>query len=152
MEQGPEDPFPEDLTDALVAVQRLIRGRVRREMSAPHLGGAEAEVLRLVVARPGVGVSDAARELCLAGNSVSTLVNRLATQGYLLREADPDDRRAARLRPTPAAATRLREWRRRRADLVRRQTARLDEADRAALRDAVPALRRLAATLREEEA
>ncbi|MBQ0826965.1 MarR family winged helix-turn-helix transcriptional regulator [Streptomyces tagetis] len=155
MEQGPENPpetpFPEDLTDALVAVQRLIRRRVRREMSAPRLGGAEAELLRLVVARPGISVSDAARELCLAGNSVSTLVNRLAAAGYLLRETDPSDRRAARLLPTPAAGTRLREWRRHRADLVRRQAARLDEADRAALRDAVPALRRLAARLREEE-
>ncbi|MBG0857578.1 winged helix-turn-helix transcriptional regulator [Streptomyces spinoverrucosus] len=145
-----QETFPEELADALVGVQRLIRRGVRAEMPVPPLRGAEVELLRLVAARPGIGISDAARELCLASNSVSTLVNQLVRQGYLLRETDPADRRAARLLPTPAAEDRLGEWRRRRAALVRRQLALLDEADRAALHAAVPALRKLAVTLREE--
>ncbi|GAA2766867.1 hypothetical protein GCM10010103_59080 [Streptomyces paradoxus] len=70
--------------------------------------------------------------------------------GYLVRETDQADRRAARLIPTPAAETRLRDWRRRRAELVRRHVARLDEPDRLALRAAVPALRKPADTLHEE--
>ncbi|GEC08255.1 MarR family transcriptional regulator [Streptomyces spinoverrucosus] len=145
-----QETFPEELADALVGVQRLIRRRVRAEMPLPPLRGAEVELLGLVAARPGIGISDAARELYLASNSVSTLVNQLVRQGYLVRETDPADRRAARLLPTPAAEARLGAWRRRRADLVRRQLALLDEADRAALYAAVPALRKLAATLREE--
>jgi DNA-binding MarR family transcriptional regulator len=145
-----DETFPEELADALVGVQRLIRRRLRREMAAPQLRGAEVELLRLVVTRPGIGISDAAKNLYLASNSVSTLVNRLATEGYLIRETDPADRRAARLVPTPAARTRLRAWRTRRADLVREQVARLDEADRAALRAAIPALRTLAVHLHEE--
>ncbi|MGP4008563.1 MarR family winged helix-turn-helix transcriptional regulator [Streptomyces sp. 4N124] len=145
-----DETFPEELADALVGVQRLIRRRLRREMAAPQLRGAEVELLRLVVTRPGIGISDAAKDLYLASNSVSTLVNRLAAEGYLIRETDPSDRRAARLVPTPAARTRLREWRTRRADLVRQQVARLDEADRAALRAAIPALRTLAVQLHEE--
>ncbi|MBE8471794.1 MarR family winged helix-turn-helix transcriptional regulator [Streptomyces justiciae] len=144
------ETFPEELADALVGVQRLIRRRLRREMPAPQLRGAEVELLRLVVARPGIRISDAAKDLYLAGNSVSTLVNQLARQGYLVRETDPADRRAARLLPTPAAEARLGEWRRRRADLVRQQVAKLDEADREALVAAVPALRLLAENLREE--
>jgi DNA-binding MarR family transcriptional regulator len=144
------ETFPEELADALVGVQRLIRRRLRREMTAPHLRGAEVELLRLVVDRPGIRISDAAKDLCLAGNSVSTLVNQLARQGYLVRETDPADRRAARLLPTPAAEARLVAWRRRRADLVRRQVAELADADREALVAAVPALRRLADNLREE--
>ena len=67
-----------------------------------------------------------------------------------MRETDPADRRAARLLPTPAAEARLAAWRRRRADLVRQQVAKLDEADRQALVAAVPALRLLAENLREE--
>ncbi|MFJ1969721.1 MarR family winged helix-turn-helix transcriptional regulator [Streptomyces sp. NPDC087903] len=145
-----QETFPEELADALVGVQRLIRRRLRREMPDPPLRGAEVELLRLVVARPGIGISDAARELHLASNSVSTLVNQLARRDYLTRETDPADRRAARLLPTPAAEARLAEWRRRRADLVRRQVSRLDEADREALRAAIPALRELAGTLHEE--
>lgn len=145
-----QETFPEELADALVGVQRLIRRRLRREMPAPQLRGAEVELLRLVVDRPGIGISDAAKELYLASNSVSTLVNQLARQGYLVRETDPADRRAARLTPTPAAEARLGEWRKRRADLVRHQVARLDEADLETLAAAIPALRRLADNLGEE--
>lgn len=127
------ETFPEEPADALVGVQRLIRRRLRRRMPDPWLRGAEVELLRLVVARSGIGISDAAEDLGLAANSVSALVNQLAKAGYLVREAVPADRRAARLLPTPAAGTRLPEWRRRRAELVRRHVARLDDADRRAL-------------------
>ncbi|MFD8008033.1 MarR family winged helix-turn-helix transcriptional regulator [Streptomyces mirabilis] len=144
------ESFPEALADALAGVQRLIRRRLRSGSTAPRLRGAEVELLRLVVARPGIGVSEAAKELYLAGNSVSTLVNQLARDGYLNRETDPADRRAARLLPTPAADARLRDWRERRTALVRRQVARLDEAERAALEAALPALRKLAVNLHEE--
>ncbi|MEW2495383.1 MULTISPECIES: MarR family transcriptional regulator [Streptomyces] len=149
MEREPGN-FADDLANALVGVQRLIRRRLRRGTTGPRLRGAEVELLRLVAERPGIGVSDAAKELYLAGNSVSTLVNRLAKDGYLLRETDPADRRAARLLPTAAAEARLRDWRERRTALVRGQVARLDEVDRKALEAALPALRKLAENLHEE--
>ena len=144
------ETFPEELADALVGIQRLIRRRLRRGRSLPRLRGAEVELLRLVESRPGIGISDAAKELYLAGNSVSTLVNQLVRDGYLLRETDPADRRAARLLLTDSAAQRLADWRRRRSELVAGQVSRLDEADQEALRAALPALRRLAVALHEE--
>ncbi|MEH0416392.1 MarR family winged helix-turn-helix transcriptional regulator [Streptomyces sp. B21-083] len=144
------ETLPDELADALLGVQRLIRRRLRGGTSVPRLRGAEVELLRLVIGRPGIGISDAARELYLAGNSVSTLVNQLVAAGYLIRGTDPADRRAARLLPTPAAEARLREWRERRAALVRRQVSLLDDADRDALRAALPALRTLARNLHEE--
>ncbi|WP_306189072.1 MarR family winged helix-turn-helix transcriptional regulator [Streptomyces sp. MK5] len=142
--------YAEELADALVGVLRPIRRRLRAGLTVPRLRGAEVELLRLVEARPGIGVSEAAKELHLAGNSVSTLVNRLVQDGQLVRETDPADRRAARLLLTEAAGARLRDWRERRAALVRRQVDRLGQADRDALRAAIPALRRLAVNLREE--
>ncbi|MFI2200025.1 MarR family winged helix-turn-helix transcriptional regulator [Streptomyces sp. NPDC020192] len=144
------ETFPEELADTLVRIQRLIRRRLRGGLTRPRLRGAEVELLRLVESRPGIGISDAARALHLAGNSVSTLVNQLVKGGYLLRETDPADRRAARLLLTEAAEQRLADWRRRRAELVMRQVSGLDEADREALRAALPALRKLAVTLQEE--
>ncbi|MFJ9743228.1 MarR family winged helix-turn-helix transcriptional regulator [Streptomyces sp. NPDC101166] len=151
MSQEPDaETFPEELADALVGLQRLLRRRLRAGLTLPRLRGAEVELLRLVAARPGVGVSDAAGELHLAGNSVSTLVNRLVGEGYLVRETDPADRRAARLLLTGAAEARLGDWQRRRAELVGRHVARLDAADREALRAALPALRSLAVQLHEE--
>ncbi|MFI8240130.1 MarR family winged helix-turn-helix transcriptional regulator [Streptomyces sp. NPDC085866] len=145
-----ESDFPEELADALVRIQRLIRRRLRGGLTLPRLRGAEVELLRLVEGRPGIGISEAARALHLAGNSVSTLVNHLVRDGYLIRETDAADRRAARLLLTEAAEQRLGDWQRRRAELVGRHVARLDEADQEALRAALPALRKLAVTLHEE--
>ncbi|MFS4093711.1 MarR family winged helix-turn-helix transcriptional regulator [Streptomyces sp. AF1A] len=142
--------FPEELADALVRIQRLIRRRLRGGLTGPRMRGAEVELLRLVESRPGIGISEAARELHLASNSVSTLVNQLAREGYLVRQTDPADRRAARLLLTGAAEQRLDDWHRRRTELVGRHVSRLDEADREALRAALPALRRLAVHLHEE--
>ncbi|MEV6297545.1 MarR family transcriptional regulator [Streptomyces sp. NPDC051896] len=144
------ETFQEELADALVRIQRLIRRRLRGGLSVPRLRGAEVELLRLVESRPSIGVSDAAKALHLAGNSVSTLVNQLVRGGYLIRETDPADRRAARLQLTEAAEKRLGDWKRRRAELVGRHVARLDDTDREALRAALPALRKLAAGLHEE--
>ncbi|GAA3083299.1 MarR family winged helix-turn-helix transcriptional regulator [Streptosporangium carneum] len=142
--------FPEGLADVLAGVQRLVRRRLRRGMTGPRLRGAQVELLRLVSANPGIGVSAAARELYLAGNSVSTLVNQLTKAGLLRRETAPDDRRSALLLPTAEAEARLRAWQERRAELVRAHVERLGEDDMAALAAALPALRRLAESLREE--
>lgn len=145
-----DETFPQELADALVGVQRLLRRRLRASLTVPRLRGGEAELLRLVRARPGIGISEAAKELYLAGNSVSTLVNQLVKDGFLVRETDPADRRAARLRLTEAAETRLREWKARRAELVGRHVEHLDATDREALRAALPALRTLAVRLQED--
>ncbi|WP_327234438.1 MarR family transcriptional regulator [Streptomyces sp. NBC_01317] len=138
------------LADALAGVQRLVRRRLRRELDVTPMRGAQIELLRLVAARPGIGVSAAARELHLANNSVSTLVNQLSGAGYLRRETDPDDRRSAVLLPTPEATERLAAWASRRGALMREQLARLTVEDRAALVAAVPALTRLARNLYDE--
>ncbi len=128
----------------------MVRRRLREGMTAPRLRGAQVELLRLVAARPGIRVSAAAKELYLAGNSVSTLVNQLSRAGYLRRETDPSDRRSALLLPTQAATSRLADWEARRSALVREQVARLTDEERAALAAALPALRRLAQNLHEE--
>ncbi|MEW9550604.1 MarR family winged helix-turn-helix transcriptional regulator [Nonomuraea sp. NPDC050783] len=142
--------LPDAFVGVLTGIHRLLRRRLRQELPGPRLRGAQVELLRLVSASPGIGVSAAARELYLAGNSVSTLVNQLTAAGLLHREARPDDRRSASLRVTPEAEARLRAWQERRVALVREQVERLAEEDRAALTAALPALRRLADGLREE--
>ncbi|MFF9350924.1 MarR family winged helix-turn-helix transcriptional regulator [Streptomyces sp. NPDC014734] len=141
----------DELAGILPRIQRLVRRRLRGGLSVPPLGGAHAELLRLVAAEPGVRVSAAAHALCLAANSVSTLVNHLVAEGLLRRDTDPCDGRAALLYPTRAGEARMREWRARRDALFRDHVARLGAADRAALAAALPSLRRLAESLREGE-
>lgn len=95
--------LPDELAGLLPRIQRLARRRLWSGLPPPRLRGAHAELLRLVDAEPGIRVSAAAHDLCLAANSVSTLVNHLVTQGLLRRESDPGDGRAALLHPTPQA-------------------------------------------------
>jgi DNA-binding MarR family transcriptional regulator len=142
---------PDELAELLVGIQRLLRRRLRRGLDRPRLRGAQVELLRLVATRPGLRVSEAAEELFLAGNSVSTLVNQLSRDGLLRREPDPTDGRAALLYASPEALSRMRDWDRRRRRLVREQLAALGAEDREAIAAALPALRRLAANLRQED-
>nr|WP_202523535.1 MarR family transcriptional regulator [Kitasatospora sp. SID7827] len=135
----------------LVGIHRLIRRRLRTGADGPRLRGAQVELLSLVLDSPGVRVSEAAEELFLAGNSVSTLVNQLVGKGLLRREGDPADGRAVLLHATDEAVERLAVWRVRRAELIGEVAAELPEADQAALVAALPALRAVAAGLRGRE-
>ncbi|UOZ06113.1 MarR family winged helix-turn-helix transcriptional regulator [Amycolatopsis sp. WQ 127309] len=97
----------ERLLGAVQGIRRVVRRRVRADVPSFPLPGAQVEVLRVVADHPGVGVAAAARELHLAANSVSTLVNQLVEAGLLHREPDPLDRRATRLELTAAATDRM---------------------------------------------
>jgi DNA-binding MarR family transcriptional regulator len=132
------------------ALRRLTRRRLRAEPSSPPpLLGTQLELLRLVEAEQGIGIAAAARALHLAGNSVSTTVNQLVQAGWLHREVDPVDRRAARLRLTDRAHERLASWRTARGELLGAALDRLPENDRDAVAAALPALRRLLTELEE---
>ncbi len=133
----------------VLGLRRVVRRRLRAELPGPRLRQTQIELLWVVEQRPGIGVAAAARELHLAGNSVSTLVNQLIDAGMLVRHVDPTDRRAARLELGEAAHRRLAAWRSTRAQLVGQALARLPEADVAAIESALPALGRLLDELTE---
>ncbi|MGH3417970.1 MAG: MarR family winged helix-turn-helix transcriptional regulator [Actinocrinis sp.] len=141
--------FAQELGGALSGIHRATRRRVRHETGLAPLSGAQGELLRLVVKSPGIGVSAAARELSLAGNSVSTLVNQLVAKDYLCREPSPSDRRAAVLTATDAGRERVKRWQDMRSRLLADELGRLGPDELAALRSALPALRHLAAALSE---
>ncbi|HWG22568.1 MarR family winged helix-turn-helix transcriptional regulator [Actinospica sp.] len=140
-----DDPkgLADDLSACLSGLHRTIRRHVRSRLALEPLAGAQGDLLRLVVERPGISVSAAAKELRLAGNSVSTQVQQLARLGYLTRETSPTDRRGAVLRATGAGEERLALWADERAELFERQLHRLSEQDVDALAAALPALRAL---------
>jgi len=132
---------------AISAVRRTVRQAVRKAWRDEPLPTAQSELLRLVAARPGISVADAARELRLAPNTVSTLVGRLADQRLLGRERAVADARSVRLSLTRKAQQRIADWRDLRADLTQHAMAGLSAQDRQVLTDAVPALLRLAERL-----
>src|SRR5581483_3849085 len=93
----------EELLEALGQVRRETRRRVGRPWPMQALSGAQVELVRVVRREPGISVAAAARELGVAANTVSTLVGSLVATGMVRREADPADRRIARLHLTAAA-------------------------------------------------
>lgn len=138
------DPLADELMEHLNGVRRVVRRLVRARLDEPNLTSSQVELLRVVESSPGTGVAAAARVMHLAGNSVSALVYQLVDAGYLRRETDPADRRAAQLHLTPAAQQRLGKWRAGRTEVVGTGLAQLTDAERANLTRALPALRRLA--------
>jgi len=143
------------LADDLIESTGLLRRQLRRHTGRPWADGAvssaQAELLRVVRRQPGVSVAEAAAELGLAANTVSTLVRSLADGGFLRREPDAADRRVARLTLTPATRRRVERWRDERTGVLTAAIDRLPSADRAALAAALPVLAHLATELRSEE-
>ena len=134
---------------ALGAVQRVARRAVRGAAYAEPLPPARSELLRLVARRPGISVAEAAQELRLAPNSVSTMVSKLTADGLLSRDRAVADGRSVRLTVTRKGAARVAQWRDIRAELAARALEQLPAADRRAIRTAVPALARLAERMEE---
>jgi DNA-binding MarR family transcriptional regulator len=138
-----------ELLVAVGAVRRILRRAVRGAAEAGPLPPARSELLRLAARRPGIGVAEAAQELRLAPNSVSTMVSQLAADGLLNRGRTEADGRSVQLTVTEAGAARVGQWRDLRAELTGRALDRLSLADRQAIRAAVPALSRLAEQMEE---
>jgi DNA-binding MarR family transcriptional regulator len=132
------------LLSAISLVHRMARRAVRQAWEQDPLPPAQSELLRLAASRPGITVADAAQELRLAPNTVSTLVGKLTAAGLLTRSRDAQDARIALLAITDAAAERFTQWRDLRSDLAEQALAGLSAADRRALAAALPALLRLA--------
>ena len=133
-----------ELLSAVGAVRRVARRAVRNSLTAQPLPPARSELLRLAARRPGISVAEAAHEMSLAPNSVSTMVSQLAADGLLRRGRASSDGRTVRLTPTSAGTERIAQLQDIRSDLAGRALGRLGEADRQAIRAAIPALTRLA--------
>jgi DNA-binding MarR family transcriptional regulator len=125
-------------------IRRTARRAARQAWAQQPLPPAQSELLRLAAARPGITVADAAQELRLAPNTISTLVGRLTDAGLLGRERGAQDGRTALLTATDKARRRLAEFCDLRAELAGQALARLTAQDQQALARAVPALLRLA--------
>jgi DNA-binding MarR family transcriptional regulator len=132
-----------ELFTAIGVIRRTARRAARQAWAQQPLPPAQSELLRLAAARPGLTVAQAAEELRVAPNTISTLVGRLTEAGLMNREKSAHDGRTAMLTATDKAQQRLAEFRDLRAELAGGALARLSPQDQRALLSAVPALLRL---------
>jgi len=133
-----------ELLAAVGAIGRVARRALRQSAVAQALPPARSELLRLTARQPGISVADAAHELRLAPNSVSTMVSKLTADGLLTRSRADSDGRTVQLEVTPAGAERVAQWQDIRAEVAGRALEEISGPDRQAIRAAIPALARLA--------
>jgi DNA-binding MarR family transcriptional regulator len=151
-------PQPEELQNqadglltAIASIRRSGGHLARRPVELSNLTGSQLDLVRVILRRPGVSVNEAAEELRLAPNTVSTLVRQLTDQNMLIRRADPTDRRVARLNLTPTMGRKVSAFRDRRLGTLVAAMTSLSMRDQRRLAHAVELLDHLAAELLEEE-
>jgi DNA-binding MarR family transcriptional regulator len=129
-------------------VSRQLRVAAHAEVNVVPLPDSERDVLRLVDRQPGISVSAVARELHMKSSNVSAAVRSLIQRGLMLREADPADRRIARLTLTEVARQNVERIERSWDNQLGTALNQLEPGYRAALEGAVPAMRSLRTVLR----
>ena len=120
----------EELLGAISAIRRAGRREAAKPAELSSLTDAQLELVRLVRRRPGISIAEAAAELRLAANTVSTLVRSLTDQSVMVRYVDRSDRRVARLDLTATVRRKVHAWRDRRVDAVAMALCGLPEEDR----------------------
>jgi DNA-binding MarR family transcriptional regulator len=146
---GGEQIGPE-LAGIVSRLRRAMRRAARAADPALGLSVAQLELLSCITEHPGIRPSQLARLLRLAPSSVATLLGGLQSAGYVRRTpgADSDgDRRTVSLDLSEAGAQAVSRWHRANEDIIQAALAALPHRDRAALRDAAPALRDLTASI-----
>ncbi|MGA5816667.1 MarR family winged helix-turn-helix transcriptional regulator [Kitasatospora sp. NPDC094028] len=146
-----EDPDPavehaRRLTDTVTRLRRALRSSIRTDYPWESLPMAQVELLQTLAAAP-LRVGELAARQRLAPNTVSGLVGKLLDAGFVDRQADPGDRRTARIALTPAGRRQLDDWQHAHEQRIAAALDTLDPAERTAVARALPALDHLARAL-----
>lgn len=144
------EQIADELLRAVGAVRRTSRRHASRPVELSTLTGSQLELARLIRRRPGVSIAEAAQDLRLAPNTVSTLVRQLSERGLVVRQVDADDRRFARLELAADLRRKIDAWRDRRVVALGAAIGSLPAAERKQLVAALPLLARVAERLDEE--
>ena len=135
-----EEQAREELAGRLAFVVGTITRRLRSHSTVltPAALSALASIARAGSIRPG----DLARLEGTGAPGVTRLLTELEQRGYVVREADPDDRRSIRVRTTPEGDGAVLDARQARAEGVAALLEGCGEEDLAAMERAVGALER----------
>ncbi|WP_328601860.1 MFS transporter [Nocardia terrae] len=138
-------PDESALAEAIACLRRAMRRAARATDPANTLSVAQLELLSCVSEHPGIRPGQLARQLRLAPNSVTTLVNGLVGQDMIVRGSGEagEDRRAVTLTLTAAGHEAVRSWQATNTDILRAALADLHPGWQHLLGAAMPALEEL---------
>lgn len=122
---------PDDPLDLVHQLMHQVRSRQRESLrEAGTLTPMDARVLGFFGRRPGATLKDLAEHSGRDKAQLARLIKGLREQGWLLAEADPQDRRNQCLTLTPAGQAVHQQLRARMADISRRAVGGLSAAER----------------------
>lgn len=137
---------PEALAEAFVGIGQLLRARARAQHRGAHrrdrgLTFARAALLAALDSDGPQRMGELAHRLGVVPRTVTPMVDALAADGLLVREPDPDDRRATLLRITEAGTAELGRTRSERQSTLDDVFAALSQPEREALAGILDRLR-----------
>lgn len=134
----------------MTRLRRALRASIRTDYPWETLPMAQVELLQVLAERSPARVSELATRQRLANSTVSGLVGQMITSGLVTRDVDPGERRAAAVALTDAGREQLAAWTRAHERRLDSALGALDDADRDAVRAALPALFRLVDHLNDD--
>ena len=137
------------LTDVVTRLRRALRSSIRTDYPWESLPMAQIELLQTLATGP-LRVGELAARQRLAPNTVSGLIGKLLESGFVDRQADPGDRRTARIAVTEAGHRQLAEWQQAHERRMAAALSLISEEDSAAVMGALGGLERLAVALGAE--
>lgn len=135
------------LAAVISPLRRALLAATRAEAGLPELSEAQIDVLRTLPRGVRRGPAEISAVLRLSRPTVSNLLGTMETEGLIERGPDPSDGRRVVVRASERALDLFDRFDAVNSALVARVGLALDDADRAALGAALPALERLCAAL-----
>lgn len=133
--------------EALQEVSLLLSRRIRK-YSGTDLTLSQLSALSTLQRGGAMRIGELARRELVNKSSVTRLVAKLESMGYIARDIDPRDGRSSQVAITAHGHDLLAESRRRASELLIGEVERLSDVHRAALLGALPALQALVAPKR----
>ncbi|OIV35745.1 MarR family transcriptional regulator [Mangrovactinospora gilvigrisea] len=135
------------LTDAVTRLRRALRQSIRTDYPWEQLPMAQVELLQVLHEHSPARIGDLATRQRLATSTVSGLIGQMISAGLVAREVDPGDRRASVVTLTEAGEEQLDAWLRAHERRIDAALGELGAEERVRVREALPALFKLAEVL-----
>ena len=144
-----------DLASALLDIAPRLLRRVRadlpleedavsdptlREVAELRATPGQLTLLGTLVERERCTMQELAEQLTVAPSTATAMVKRLVAQGYIERSRDETDWRSVWVKPTQAGRRAVEVFQATQLNTLQKRLARLNEAERASIRAALPAL------------
>ena len=127
----------------MLTTNRLMMLEALRAAPDARLTPPQFRILNFLLVNPGTSLSGVAAHLGVRLPTASVMLVKLETDGYVDRSRDPSSRRRMQLVLTDQGRTSITSVRQALFDRIDRAREKLSAAEQEAVRQAVPALRRL---------